>query len=63
VTYNTLDLFYVAEALDPTRATSLDAVASVAWLDPSAVDPGDVAFESMRLALRDYLARTGENDL
>lgn len=63
VTYNTLDLFYVAEATDPARATSLDAVASVAWLDPSTVDPGDVAFESMRLALRDYLARKSEDVL
>jgi len=57
VTYNTLDLFYVAEALDPARATALDAVDSVAWLDPSSIDPRDVAFESMRLALGDYVKK------
>jgi len=57
VTYNTLDLFYVARTDDPERAASLDAVASLAWLDPSAIDPVEIAFESMRRALGDYLKR------
>ena len=55
VLYHTLDLFFVATALDASRARGLDAVASTEWLDPAAISPADIAFDSMRLALDDYL--------
>jgi ADP-ribose pyrophosphatase YjhB (NUDIX family) len=56
VRYHTLDLFFTATAVDPGRARSLDAVDAIEWLDPATVAPADVAFESMRRALADYLA-------
>jgi hypothetical protein len=55
VRYHTLDLFFVATPVDATRARSLDAVESVEWLDPAAIAPADIAFDSMRRALVDYL--------
>lgn len=55
VRYHTLDLFFVATAVDPARARSLDAVAGIEWLDPAVISPADIAFDSMRLALGDYL--------
>jgi ADP-ribose pyrophosphatase YjhB (NUDIX family) len=57
VTYNTLDLFFVATAADVGRVQALDAVASVAWLDPRSVDAGEIAFESMRRARTVLLER------
>lgn len=55
VRYHTLDLFFVAAAVDPSRARSLDAVAATEWLDPATIPPADIAFDSMRRALADYL--------
>ena len=55
VRYHTLDLFFVAAPVDATRVRSLDAVESVEWLDPAAIAPADIAFDSMRRALVDYL--------
>jgi ADP-ribose pyrophosphatase YjhB (NUDIX family) len=57
VTYFTLDLFFSGTATDPARASALDAVESVAWLDPAAVSLDDIAFPSMRAALEAYRAR------
>jgi NAD+ diphosphatase len=54
VTYATVDLFFVAEAVDPARARPLDAVAGLEWTDPGAVDLDEIAFESMRAALQRY---------
>lgn len=55
VRYHTLDLFFVAAPVDPTKARSLDAVESLEWLDPAAIAPAEIAFDSMRRALADYL--------
>lgn len=52
VTYGTLDLFYTGRVEDPDRADALDAVESIAWLDPLTVPLDDIAFDSMRAALR-----------
>jgi mutator protein MutT len=60
VTYHTLDLFFVAEARDPSRARALDAIASTSWLDPASVDPVEIAFESMRRARTAFLAHRGK---
>lgn len=57
VTYNTLDLFFLCASEDSSRATALDGVASVEWRDPQTVADRDIAFPSMREALRAYRAR------
>jgi ADP-ribose pyrophosphatase YjhB (NUDIX family) len=54
VTYRTLDLFFMCEADDPSRARALDGVSGVEWLDPERVAEQHIAFESMRSAIRDY---------
>jgi NAD+ diphosphatase len=54
VTYHTLDLFFVAHTDAPERAGALDDVEGVLWLDPSDVQMEDLAFDSMRQALREY---------
>ena len=58
VVYITLDVFYIAPGIDPASARPLDAVQRVEWLDPVRVEPADIAFDSMRAALRQYLAVT-----
>jgi NAD+ diphosphatase len=57
VTYHTLDLFFTCRAAAPSDARALDAVAAIEWRDPAAVDPSEIAFDSMRAALRVYLGR------
>jgi ADP-ribose pyrophosphatase YjhB (NUDIX family) len=57
VTYQTLDLFFVARAADHARVQPLDAVASTCWLDPAGIDPAEIAFESMRRAREVFLSR------
>jgi len=57
VTYPTLDLFFTCAAEDASRARALDAVAAIEWHEPSSVDPAEIAFDSMRAALRAYLRR------
>jgi 8-oxo-dGTP pyrophosphatase MutT (NUDIX family) len=56
VTYFTLDVFFSGTARDPDRASALDGVASVAWLDPLTVPLDEIAFPSMRTALETYRA-------
>lgn len=56
VTYPTLDIFYIARAVHPDRADALDGVERIEWLDPAAVLPESLAFDSMRLAVAEYLA-------
>jgi 8-oxo-dGTP pyrophosphatase MutT (NUDIX family) len=57
IRYVTLDLFYEAHVRHPDRAAALDAVESLAWLDPLTLDLADLAFPSMRAALGVYRAR------
>lgn len=52
VTYNTLDLFFVAKAAQAHAARALDAVESLCWVEPSRVDLEQIAFGSMRDAVR-----------
>ncbi len=52
VTYATVDLFFVTRALDATVVRALDAVAEVGWHDAARMDLDDLAFESMREAMR-----------
>ena len=57
VTYHTLDFFFTARTKAPDLARALDAVARVHWRDPAAIDPAELAFDSMRQALAAYLGR------
>lgn len=57
VTYPVLDFFFVARTQSAREAAALDEVESVSWLNPRGVDPAEIAFPSMREALRRYLAR------
>jgi NAD+ diphosphatase len=57
ITYATLDIFFTARAEHPERAAALDAVERIEWIDPLAVDPGEIAFDSMRAALGVYRSR------
>lgn len=57
VTYNTIDLFFTARTSQPEAARPLDAVEALVWRDPAAVDPEDIAFDSMRRAVAAYLER------
>jgi NAD+ diphosphatase len=54
VTYRTLDLFYIGRVEQPDRADALDAVESIAWIDPRSVPLEEIAFDSMRQALLVY---------
>jgi ADP-ribose pyrophosphatase YjhB (NUDIX family) len=57
VTYPVLDFFFTADAIAPDTAQSLDDVESHAWLVPADVREDDLAFPSMRAALRVLLGR------
>jgi ADP-ribose pyrophosphatase YjhB (NUDIX family) len=54
VTYHTLDLFFVSSLHDGQAPRALDAVESVCWLDPAAVELEALAFPSMRSAVVKY---------
>jgi ADP-ribose pyrophosphatase YjhB (NUDIX family) len=54
VTYTTLDLFFTASTADPDAGRALDDVESLVWGDPLTIDLEEIAFESMREALRAY---------
>ena len=55
VTYPVLDLFFTAQAVDADRARALDDVESLCWIEPERIDPGEIAFASMRTALAVWL--------
>jgi ADP-ribose pyrophosphatase YjhB (NUDIX family) len=59
VTYHTLDLFYLGDVDDTDRATALDAVDAIEWIDPSTVPLDEIAFPSMRAALTILRTRQG----
>lgn len=54
VSYPVLDLFFVARALSTNGRLAPDEVAECVWLDPIGVEPGTMAFPSMRNALRTW---------
>ena len=57
VLYPVLDLFFTARAVNPTAAQSLDDVSGFEWRDPLTVAEDELAFPSMKAALRVLQAR------
>lgn len=57
VTYPVLDLFFTASVSQSIRPEALDDVAEISWLDPRQVDPEQIAFPSVRAAVRTFVAR------
>lgn len=63
VTYPVLDLFFMAEVEETIEPEPLEDVAEICWLDPARVEPAQLAFPSLRAAVRQYLdcvSRRGE---
>jgi mutator protein MutT len=58
ITYPVLDLFFVAQTNDSGEAAALDGVESFVWLEAAKVNPNDIAFPSIRLALAAYLKQS-----
>jgi len=56
VTYPVLDFFFTARITDADNVSALDDVDAFLWLDPRDVDPDDLAFPSIRNALKTFLA-------
>lgn len=52
VTYHTLDVFFVADLPEDAAPRALDAIESLCWLDPATVAREEIAFPSMRAAMR-----------
>jgi ADP-ribose pyrophosphatase YjhB (NUDIX family) len=57
VTYPVLDLFFIARCDLDAKPEPLEDVAEICWLDPSCVSPDQIAFPSLRAAVRHYVER------
>ena len=57
VNYPVLDLAFVCRAASIEPIAALDGVESFCWVNPAAVDPGEIAFPSIRAAVRLYNER------
>jgi ADP-ribose pyrophosphatase YjhB (NUDIX family) len=57
VNYPVLDLAFVCRAASIEGLAALDGVESFRWLRPAEVDPAEIAFPSIRAALRTYNER------
>ena len=51
-TYPVLDLFFITRARSLEGIAALDGVDGFSWLDPRTVPPADIAFRSIREAIR-----------
>lgn len=52
VTYPVVDLYFTAIAVNPEAAQPLDAVLGIEWRYPHKVPETEIAFDSLRVALR-----------
>ena len=52
IAYPVLDFFFTARAIDPDQAKALEDVESFCWLDPLSIALDEIAFASMRAALK-----------
>lgn len=58
VTYPVLDLFFTARALNPESTRALDGVEDFLWLPPGKVNLDEIAFPSIREAMRQFAIGT-----
>ena len=58
VNYPVLDVAFVCRAVSIEPIAALDGVESFCWLKPAEVDPAEIAFPSIRAAVRFYNERT-----
>lgn len=54
VTYHVLDLFFSARANPKSQAAAKAEVDSLVWLKPVEINPGDIAFVSVRYAFEKF---------
>lgn len=59
ILYPVLDLFFTVRVEGETATLAPDEVTDAFWCNPSDVNPEEIAFPSMRNALRLYLTRLG----
>lgn len=52
--YPTTDVFFTAKALSLAPLKALEDVQEIVWRSPGAIDPDELAFDSIRHALRCY---------
>ena len=57
VTYPVLDLAFVTRANSLEGIAALDGVESFCWIKPSEINSDEIAFPSIKAALREYIAR------
>ena len=62
VTYPVLDFFFISEMQPEQSPSALDGVESFCWLEPQRVDLSEIAFPSIRAALKQYLAITESHE-
>ena len=55
VTYPVLDLFFMARFDEAMKPEALEDVAELCWNNPALVEPDQLAFPSLRAAVRHYL--------
>ena len=60
VLYPVVDLYFAADAVNPEGAAALDGVRSIEWRRPDDIPSDDIAFESLRVALRALRGATPE---
>jgi NAD+ diphosphatase len=56
ITYPVLDLFFISPVPETAVPAALEEVISLHWIHPNEVNPDDIAFPSIRLALKAYQA-------
>ncbi len=59
VLYKTMDLFFVCEVDDISQIKPMDDVSAYRLLKPHDIDPQELAFASVRVALQRFLERLG----